>query len=81
MKSLAELQAIKEKMIGAFGSDVYSSEPFSADHPFYEIKDYCNVLFTPHAAWGSYESRLRCINVICENIASYLSGDRQNRVD
>lgn len=75
------VDAIKKGMIGAFGSDVYSVEPFDTDHPFYEIKDYCNVLFTPHAAWGSYESRLRCINVICENIASYLSGDRQNRVD
>jgi glycerate dehydrogenase len=75
------VEALKNRMIGAFGSDVYSVEPFGTDHPFYEIKDYCNVLFTPHAAWGSYESRLRCINVICENIASYLSGDRQNRVD
>ena len=74
-------EAIKNGMIGAFGSDVYSVEPFDTDHPFFEIKDYCNVLFTPHAAWGSYESRLRCINVICENIASYLSNDRQNRVD
>ena len=73
--------AIKKGMIGAFGSDVYSSEPFSTDHPFYEIKDFSNVLFTPHAAWGSYESRLRCIGIICENIDSYLVGDKKNRVD
>ena len=73
--------AIKCGMIGAYGSDVYSSEPFSSDHPFYEIKDYCNVLFTPHAAWGSYEARLRCINIICDNICSYISGERRNRVD
>ena len=74
-------RAIKEKTIGAFGSDVYSTEPFSADHPFYEIKDYCNVLFTPHAAWGSYESRMRCIGIICENIAAFIAGERKNRVD
>ena len=73
--------AIKEKMIGAFGSDVYSVEPFATDHPFYEIKGFYNVLFTPHAAWGSYESRLRCINVISDNIASYIAGDKKNRVD
>ena len=73
--------AIKNKMIGAYGSDVYTSEPFSSDHPFYEIKDYCNVLFTPHAAWGAYESRVRCINVICDNIAAFISGERLNRVD
>ena len=73
--------AIKKGKIGAFGSDVYSTEPFATDHPFYEIKDYCNVLFTPHAAWGSYESRLRCINIICDNITEYLKGGRHNRVD
>ena len=73
--------AIKTGMIGAFGSDVYSQEPFTTDHPFYEIKDFCNVLFTPHAAWGSYESRKRCIGIICDNISSYLSGGRSNRVD
>jgi glycerate dehydrogenase len=73
--------AIKKGMIGAFGSDVYSTEPFNADHPFYEIKDNYNVLFTPHAAWGAYESRLRCIGIICENISAYLAGERKNRVD
>ena len=72
--------AIKKGMIGAFGSDVYSTEPFATDHPFYEIKDYCNVLFTPHAAWGSYESRVRCISIICENIAAFISGEKKNRV-
>ena len=73
--------AIKKGMIGAFGSDVYSKEPFTTDHPFYEIKGYDNVLLTPHAAWGAYESRLRCINIICENIEDYLIGGRKNRVD
>ena len=73
-------EAIKKGMIGAFGSDVYSTEPFATDHPFYEIKDYCNVLFTPHAAWGSYESRVRCISIICENIASFAQGGNKNRV-
>lgn len=74
-------EAVKKGMIGAFGSDVYSQEPFTTDHPFYEIKDFCNVLFTPHAAWGSYEARERCIGIICSNIESYLAGGRKNRVD
>ena len=74
-------EAIKKGMIGAFGCDVYSTEPFGEDHPFYEIKEYNNVLLTPHAAWGAYESRLRCINVICSNVESYLNGERKNRVD
>ena len=74
-------EAVKKGMIGAFGSDVYSTEPFADDHPFYEIKENYNVLLTPHAAWGAYESRLRCINIICDNISSYINGERLNRVD
>ena len=74
-------EAIKKGTIGAFGSDVYSIEPFATNHPFFEIKDYNNVLLTPHAAWGAYESRKRCIDMICENIASYIAGERRNRVD
>ncbi len=75
------VDALKTRRIGAFGSDVYTTEPFSTDHPFYEIRNYNNVLFTPHAAWGAYESRERCINVICDNIKSFLLGERKNRVD
>ncbi len=72
--------AIKDKKIGAFGSDVYTAEPFGTDHPFYEIKDFENVLLTPHAAWGAYEARVRCMDVICKNIESFLSGEKLNRV-
>ena len=72
--------ALKERKIAAFGSDVYTKEPFDCDHPFYEIKDFSNVMFTPHAAWGAYEARVRCINIICDNIKSYLSGREMNRV-
>ena len=72
--------AVKNGKIAAFGSDVYTTEPFNRDHPFYDIKDFDNVLFTPHAAWGSYEARERCINIICDNIKSFISGERKNRV-
>ena len=73
--------AIKDGKIGAFGCDVYSSEPFSRNHPYIEIMDYPNVILTPHAAWGSYESRERCVNIIYENISSFFNGINKNRVD
>ncbi len=74
------VNAVKFGKIGAFGSDVYTTEPFSPDHPFYEIKGYSNVLFTPHAAWGAFEARVRCIDIICENIRSFIGGGNKNRV-
>jgi glycerate dehydrogenase len=74
-------EAIINGDIGAFGSDVYSTEPFEEDHPFYEIKDKSNVLLTPHAAWGAYEARVRCLEIICDNIDAFINYKIQNRVD
>ena len=73
--------AIKEGRIAAFGCDVYSTEPFSSEHPYNEIKDLSNVILTPHAAWGAYEARERCVTIIADNIASFIAGEKLNRVD
>lgn len=73
--------AVKEGRIGAFGSDVFSVEPFGKDHPFYEIKDLPNVCLTPHMAWGAYEARVRCLDEIVENIKSFQNGETRSRVD
>lgn len=73
--------AIKEGSIGGFATDVYSEEPFSKEHPFTEIMDKDNVLFTPHMAWGAYEARARCLNEILKNIEAFKNGERRNRVD
>jgi glycerate dehydrogenase len=40
-----------------------------------------NVLLTPHAAWGSYEARERCIDIIVQNIEAFKNGKSLNRVD
>ena len=77
----AVADAIIEGKIGALGCDVYSVEPFGEDHPYFKIKDMENVLLTPHAAWGSYESRCRCISIIADNIRAFYDGKTLNRVD
>ncbi len=74
-------KAIKDKRIGAFGCDVYSVEPFSKTHPFNEIMGYNNVCLTPHMAWGSFESRNRCMDEIAKNIRAFFAGEKRNRVD
>ena len=77
----AVAKAVENGKIGAFGCDVYSTEPFGENHPYNRIKEKDNVLLTPHAAWGSYESRCRCINIIAENIDAFNNGKILNRVD
>ncbi len=73
--------AIKEGQLGGLGVDVYSEEPMATDHPFQAILDYPNVCLTPHMAWGGYETRVRLLDEVAENIRSFLAGERRNRVD
>lgn len=73
--------AIKDRRIGGFGCDVYSHEPFSKNHPYDKIKNYNNVILTPHCAWGAYEARERCQKTIADNISAFYSGEIKNRVD
>lgn len=71
--------AVKEGRI-AVGCDVYSAEPFGKDHPFYELRGLPQVCLTPHMAWGSYESRQRCVTMMAENIKYFYQGEAHNRI-
>lgn len=77
----AVAEAVKSGKIGGFGCDVYSVEPFSNEHPFYEIKNMDNVLLTPHMAWGSLDARVRLCDEVMKNIEAYFGGEIRNRVD
>ncbi len=77
----AVAEAVLEGRIGGFGCDVYSVEPFPKEHPYNKIMQQDNVILTPHVAWGSYESRVRCINVISDNIEAFCGGKTLNRVE
>lgn len=77
----AVANALENGEIGAFGTDVYSPEPFGDNHPMNRIKAMPNVCLTPHMAWGAHEARSRCIDEIAENIKSFTSGEIRNRVD
>lgn len=72
--------AVKEGKIAGFGTDVYSSEPFPKESPFYEIKDLDNVCLTPHMAWGAKEARERCFNEMLINMQAFFNGEERNRV-
>ena len=76
----AVAEAIEKGVIGGFATDVYSVEPMQKNSPLQRIKDFNNVILTPHMAWGAYESRVRCIEEIALNITAFFSGDNRNRV-
>ena len=67
--------------VGAFGTDVYSTEPLPSSHPFNSIMNLPNVCLTPHMAWASYEARKLCIDEIVENISAFNNGIKRNAVN
>lgn len=77
----AVAEAVKNGHLGGFGCDVYSTEPFTENHPFSSILSCENVCLTPHMAWGAKEARERCLDEICLNIRSFLENGKRSRVD
>ena len=73
--------AILENRLGGIGIDVYTTEPFPTDHPYQKIRHLPNVCLTPHMAWGGYETRVRLMQEMAQNIEAFLRGERRNRVD
>ena len=73
--------AIRNRKIAGFGTDVYSAEPFPVESPLYEIKSYDNVCLTPHMAWGGKETRERCFAEMLANMEAFFAGKIRNRVD
>ncbi len=81
MDEEAAARALIEGRIGGIGIDVYTKEPFPKEHPYTAVLGNENALFTPHMAWGGYETRVRLLSEIVENIDAFLRGERRNRVD
>ncbi len=77
----AVANALLSGSIAGFGCDVYSTEPFPADHPIARIKDLPNVCLTPHIAWGGYETRVRLLDEMIKNAQAFFAGETRNRVD
>lgn len=76
----AVAKAVESGKLGFFGCDVYSTEPMPENHPFYRIRALSNVCLTPHMAWGAYESRVRCLEEIKQNVLAFNEGRERNRI-
>ena len=70
--------ALNAGILGGFGADVLSTEPPKADNPILTAK---NVYLTPHIAWAGYESRVRLMGIVEENVAAFLAGTPKNIVN
>ena len=70
--------ALKAGFIAGAALDVLETEPPAVDCPLLGLD---NCIITPHMAWAPKEMREMVINVLADNLASWLDDGTQNRVD
>ena len=75
---LALARALKSGHLAGAAVDVLTSEPPASDNPLIGLD---NCIITPHIAWTPIEMRQRVIDVLSDNLAVWLRGGRQNRVE
>ena len=71
-------EALNNDVIAAYGADVVTTEPVSADNPLLTAK---NCFLTPHIAWATHEARQRLINICVDNVQAFIDGEAINQVN
>lgn len=71
-------KALNENVIAGAGLDVISTEPMLAENPLFTAK---NCVITPHIAWAPLQTRERLMEIVINNLESYLSGNPKNVVN
>ena len=69
--------AIKAGFIAGAALDVLEQEPPAKDCPLIGLD---NCIITPHIAWSPKEMRQAVIDILAENLESWLTGGMKNRV-
>lgn len=65
-------RALDANLIAGAGLDVFCTEPILAESPLLKVKNPNKLVMTPHIAWASREARYRLVNMIVNNIKSFL---------
>jgi len=71
-------KALNNEGIAGAGLDVLSLEPPEKNNPLLKAK---NCFITPHIAWATRAARERLLQVVVDNVASFLAGKPQNVIN
>ena len=63
--------ALQSGHLAAYGADVLSVEPPSADNPLLHAP---NAYITPHISWATFEARTRLMDIATANVRAFLDG-------
>lgn len=69
--------ALNSGQIYGAGVDVLSTEPPKADNPLLSCE---RCFITPHIAWAGYETRIRLLDVVYNNLKAFVEGKPVNMV-
>jgi len=69
--------ALNNKRIAGAGLDVLSTEPPQQNNPLLTAK---NCIITPHIAWASGAARKRLMDVVVNNVRTFIAGRPENVV-
>lgn len=74
-EALAE--ALNSGKLSGAAVDVLKKEPMSKDCPLINAK---NIIITPHTAWAPKATRERLVEIVIDNLKSFLNGKIKNNV-
>lgn len=70
--------ALESGKLSGAAIDVLTLEPMRRDCPLFGAP---NITITPHIAWAPLATRQRLIEILCNNIEGFLSGNPVNKVN
>ena len=70
--------ALNDGQLLAYGTDVMTQEPPTADNPLLKCQ---NAYLTPHIAWATYEARQRLMLIATTNLQAFIEGKPVNVVN
>lgn len=74
----AVADALNDGQLLAYGTDVMTQEPPTADNPLLKCQ---NAYLTPHIAWATYEARQRLMLIATTNLQAFIEGKPVNVVN
>ena len=74
---MALTEALRNETIAGAALDVFSNEPLPSQHPLRFLR---NVILTPHTAGSTNEALDAGLNMMVDNVLSFLAGHPENRV-